>query len=412
MTTLNQEFRDDLQQIISNYLTQAEAMEFTRYLMHTDTVDDKSLSHLSDADRSQLEFEITPARDRFHLDRTVTYAKKHLNTEAYLGLMSKLCELCVSHGMLNFAQELIAKIKRESKIKAVNANSMLLLSDIYAKKGKWEKSITTSRSAKKIYSDIEDKTGLAKCDNIIGTIYGEKGKLKKAGEYFESSLKLAEADKDKKLIAMLEINLGIINNINGNYDDAMNYFNGALRKLEELGDTRRIAELRHNIGMMYKEQNYYHSALQEFDTAISIAIRNEFHPILAISYISKAEILLNLEEYSFASAISDKAMEVAHLLDDKITIAEVYRLQGIIHKNLRNYRIAENNLMSALRINKKLDIQLNVAECYFELAQLFSETDNLVEEKEYLNQSLSMYKKLNSVSHIRKIETRLNELIN
>ncbi len=412
MKIITQEFRDDLQKLVTGYLPQSAALDFTRVFMNSESFDNNSLSHLSETDRSQLEFEISPARDRFHLDRTITFSQKNLTYEDYLTLMTKLCDLCVSHGMLNFAQEIIVKIKRESKIKSVNANSMLLLSDIYAKKGKWQMSLNTTRKARKLFDNLKDNAGMARCGNIIGTIYGEKGKLKKAEEYFVNSLNLADTENDKKLIAMLEINLGIIKNISEDYDTAVSYFNSALRKLEELGDTRRIAEVRHNIGMMYKEQKYYHSALQEFDTAINIAIRNEYHPILAISYISKAEILLNLEEYGFASAISDKAMDAAHILDDKITIAEVYRLQGIIHKKLKNYRIAENSLMSALRINKKLDIELNIAECYYELAQLFSEIDNQDEEKEYLNQSLLLYKRLNSGSHIQEIQDRLNELVN
>jgi tetratricopeptide (TPR) repeat protein len=219
-------------------------------------------------------------------------------------------------------------------------------------------------------------------------------------------------ENDKKMMAMLEINLGIINNIYENYDVALQYFNSSLLKFEELGDLRRLAEVRHNIGMMYKEQKYYHSALQQFDSAISIAIRNEYHPVLAISYISKAEILLNLEEYSFAAAISEKAMEIAHILDDKITIAEVYRLQGIIHKHLKNYKIAENSLLSALRLNKKLDIQLNIAECYYDLAKLFSEIHDKEEERKYLNESLDYYKKINAKGQIGEIQKRVNQLIN
>jgi tetratricopeptide (TPR) repeat protein len=394
------------------FFPKTDSLEFGRFLLNDKYRNLSGISHLSDSDRSQLEFEITPAKDRYHIDRTITMAKKYLDDEQYLKLLTNLSELCISHGLLNLAHEIINKIKRESKINAISANSLLMLSDLFSRKGKWDKSLTTSRQAKKLYENENNLIGLAKCDNVIGTIYGERGNLKKAKLYFEESLKYALEENDKKMMAMLEINLGIINNIYENYDVALQYFNSSLLKFEELGDLRRLAEVRHNIGMMYKEQKYYHSALQQFDSAISIAIRNEYHPVLAISYISKAEILLNLEEYSFAAAISEKAMEIAHILDDKITIAEVYRLQGIIHKHLKNYKIAENSLLSALRLNKKLDIQLNIAECYYDLAKLFSEIHDKEEERKYLNESLDYYKKINAKGQIGEIQKRVNQLIN
>ncbi|MBN1302602.1 MAG: tetratricopeptide repeat protein [Melioribacteraceae bacterium] len=412
MTIINPEFKDDLIQIIGNYFPRVEALEFSRnFLIDTEFRKDE-ISRLSDIDRSQLEFQVKPAKNRFHIDRTITIAKKKLRSEEYSNLLIKLSELCVTHGMMNFAREIVAKISNESRLRNVIAKSLLVNSDIYARRGNWNNSLVEVRKARKIFEEEKDLLGLANCENITGTIYGERGNLIKAKEYFERSLKLAEEVKDKKLTAMLLINLGIIHNIYEDYDAALDHFNDALRKLEEIGDLRRIAEVRHNIGMMYKEQKYYHSALQQFDSAISIAIRNEYHPILAISYISKAEILLGLEEYNFAAAVSEKAMEVAHLLEDKITIAEVYKLQGIINRYLNHYNASENNLLSALRINKKLDIQLNIAECYFELSVLYSELNNTYEEKKNLSMALEYYRKINAQEHIKNIEVRLQNLVN
>ncbi len=406
------DFRKDISNLISIYFEGNDLKEFNQHFLTEYSVEENGLSYISESDKSQLSYTLTPSKDRFQIDRTITLASKKLEREKYINLLRNLSELCVTHGMLNLASEIIEKIKRENKIKAVYADSQLILADIMARKGKWTNSIRNIRSAKKVFELFNDENGLAKCANITGTIYGEKGNLRKAKAYFEDSLELAQKGNDKKLIAMLEVNLGIVNNINENYEEALKYFNEALRRLEELGDLRRISEVRHNIGMMFKEQKYYHSALQQFDSAISIAIRNEYNPILAISYISKAEILVNLKEHSFAAAIAEKAKEVAHMLDDKVTIAEVYRLQGIIYKSMENYKLAENCFMSALRINKKLGIGLNTAECYYELALLYSLLDNVDEEKKFLNYSLEYYKLFNAANHIEEIKSKLNHLSN
>lgn len=410
MNANSTDFKQDLAQIVGSYLNTTDALEFNRYFLMNEPKQSRGINHISAADRSQLDFEISHVKDRFSIDRTITMASKKLTYEKYLQLLTKLSELCISHGYLNFADEIITKIKNECKINSITANSMLSLSDLYAQRGKWDISLTLTEQAKKYFEEENNSLGIAKCDNSIGTIYGERGNLAEAAKYFEQSLQSAINFNDKQLIAMLNINLGIINNIHERYVEALNYFNDALRLLEELGDLRRIAEVRHNIGMMYQQQKYYHSALQQFDSAITIAIKNEYYPILAVSYINKSEILLNLEEYSFANAIAKKAMEIAHILDDKVNIAEVYRLQGIINKHLKNYKLAENNLLSALRLNKALNLQINIADCYYELASLFNELQKDDQELKYLNYSYDHYREINALDSMRLIEQRVSNL--
>ncbi len=145
--------------------------------------------------------------------------------------------------------------------------------------------------------------GTAKCENILGTIYGEQGNLKKAKLHFEKSLASLDENKDAELAATLEVNIGIIYNIYEEYEKALSYFSKAYDKFREMGNLRRIAELKHNIGMVYTEQKYYHSALSEFDQSIQLALDSGYQTILGLSYLAKANILLNLEEYQTSRSI-------------------------------------------------------------------------------------------------------------
>lgn len=74
-----------------------------------------------------------------------------------------------------------------------------------------------------------------------------------------------------------------------------------------------------------------------------------------------------MNDFSLSNAFADKALEVAHKLNDKLTIAEVYRIKGVIQRSVQNYILAENYLQTSLRLNKEISNQLNQAETYQEL---------------------------------------------
>ena len=74
----------------------------------------------------------------------------------------------------------------------------------------------------------------------------------------------------------------------------------------------------------------------------------------------------------------------------------------------KNFKLSENNFLSAIRINKKLKNELNLAECNYEMAQLFKEIGNRESEVKYLNDALEYYKKIGSKEQIEDIQNQLN----
>ena len=100
-------------------------------------------------------------------------------------------------------------------------------------------------------------------------------------------------------------------------------------------------------------------------------------------------------------------MEVAHKLNDKLTIADVYKIKGIIQRNLQNYILAENYLETSLRINSEAGNQLNRAETYQELGMLYKEMGKLQLSKENFKLALEYFKKINSEPDIALLENLL-----
>jgi tetratricopeptide (TPR) repeat protein len=111
-----------------------------------------------------------------------------------------------------------------------------------------------------------------------------------------------------------------------------------------------------------------------------------------------------MEDYSLANAFADKAMEIAYKLNDKLTIAEVYKIKGIIQRNVKNFMLAENYLQTSLRLNIESGNQLNRAETYHELGLLYKDMGKTKESEKNLNLALEYFKKINAQPDIKLLE--------
>ena len=162
--------------------------------------------------------------------------------------------------------------------------------------------------------------------------------------------------------------------------------------------------------MLFTEKQEYQSALSEFDQSISSALKAGYLPTLALSYLGKAFIYTRLKDYPLANAFADKAMEICFKLNDRLSIADIYKIKGIIERKQENFKGAENYLLSSLRINDELESVLNQAETSYELGILYIETDRKTEADKYLKFALNYYKKQKASSMVIKIQNLLDNL--
>ena len=407
MKTNEQDFRTDIQQLLTGFIDNVEMNDFLQKLRGGIEKSNKSLEVINQFYAQQLKIEYSFAKDRMEIDRAITFARKNLSKEKYLELLRKLGQVCISHGKLNLAYEVLVKSIKESEQSNQKAEGLLLLSDVYSRRAEWKRSVAALEEAKALFLADKNDFGTSRCENLLGSIYGERGELDKAKTHFENSLVLLNPEKEKELAASIESNIGIIENIQGNYQKALTYFKQSQRKFESIGNFRRLAELKQNIGMMYFNRKKYTEAIDEYDQSIEIALKEGLLPVLGLSYLSKANVLIALEDFSFASQFADKAMEVCHQIDDRLSIADIYRTKSIIERKLNNYPLAESYLQSSLRLNEKMKNTLNIAETSYDLASLYDELNRNDEKQEYLREALKCFRKVQAMERVQKLEELL-----
>jgi tetratricopeptide (TPR) repeat protein len=407
MKNTTDKFEIEFNGLLKRYFNDAEFNRLNQNIILPKDGSDKITGMINDFYRNQLQTEINNCSERIRIDRTVTFSEKKLQADKFYRFLLDLSQLCLSRGRLNLANELFKKAKRNSNNTLHKAESLLGLADVFSRRADWQRSLVTIEEAESIYIDLNDNSGLAKCENILGSIYGERGDLTKAKDYFLNALSLINSEEDLEFAAALESNLGVLGNIQENADASIKHLTNALVSYNKLGNNRRIAEIKHNIGMVHLEAGDYESALAAFDEGIEIAKQGRFISILALIYLAKSQVLIETDDIYYASEFADKALDISNSTDDKLTSADSYRVKGIIERHKKNFNAAETYLLTSLRINTKLKNEQNIAVTSLDLAVLYEEKNNSQSKKSYLTSALNYFKQINALKEVKKIEDML-----
>ncbi len=366
-------------------------------------------TELSRTERKQIELDLSGSYlKEFQFQLIITLAEQKLKKTRYIEFLLNLGDYAISQGEYEFAIEthkkIITESRSDSNLVGLAANASYSIGEIYSREAKWTECFDYIKKAFIMFKNQNDLKGCARCENLLGAIYGERGDLPEAANHFEESLRYLDEKRDAVFIGEIEINLGIINNIYSNYDQALFYYNRALVNFQRLNNHHKLAQIRHNLGVTYLKKKEYAAALKELDKSIAVSLNDSIYSVLGISYITKAFIYSQMADVELSKAFADKAMELCYKTNDKLSVAEIYKVEGIIKRVQKKYSIAENFLLTSLRMNKEYNNDLNYAETSLELGILYKEWQKFEKAKESFGHALKYFKKIRAVHEIENIE--------
>ncbi len=401
------ELNTEINNVLKSFFREEELFELNRHLFTKNYYKENDFENLNEIDKDQLSVSFSPATERILIDRAITYAKKRMNHEKFAYFLNEIAKVCIAYGKMKLAQEILSNAKKEIKKKDLKAEVYLTIADMYSRNAKWRKSFAAINNAKRIYDKDENLYGIAKCENLLGTIAGDRGEIKKALTHFQNGFNYAEEQNDTAMAATMETNLGIINNIIGNYSEAHRYFNLAIRKFVELKDKRRITEVSHNIALSFLSEELYDLSLEQLDKCINNAIESKYLSILGIAYLNKAQIYIRQDKLKEAAQFLDKALDICSQNNDKLSVADIYKLKGIVSRKHADFIGAKAYFLASIKLNNRLNNQLNLAETFYELAENYKNVSEFDKEKSFLKKSLFIFSKIGESEMIDKIENNL-----
>jgi tetratricopeptide (TPR) repeat protein len=389
MTNNNENIVVDLKNLIQKYMSEDLTKSFINKLEEDHSLNRKTLE-LSEIDKAQVQYELPQSMNyRLLIDKVITYSEKILSKEQSYKLILDLAQLMLFAGENSFALEisenLYFKLNLNDDYPLLCAESSLMISKVYWAQALWDESNYFITEAMQLFLSASSRQGLAKCENMLGTLYGEKGKFEKAKIHFENALIFLKDEEDLHTSAMISTNLGIINTMQSNFEKAIWNYKNAIKKFEEVKDTRRLSRTYHNVGMLLSRMNNYDAALEEFNKCITLSLANNYLSNCAIAYIGKAFIYTQLKNSPLADAYADKAMEIACKINDTLSIADIYKIKGMIQNDMDNFELSEELFENSLRLNKDVENELNEAESSNEMGKLLEKTDRKDEAQNYVD---------------------------
>jgi tetratricopeptide (TPR) repeat protein len=379
----------DLKGLLNNYLTESFAKDFIKVLDENVSLKPKQEPDISDIEKSQIQFEPPKGINyRITIDKVITLCARLLPEEKYFNLMLDLSQLMFFAGetsySLEIAEDLLHKLLSNGKHPNMIAEVNLMIAKIYWSQAYWEDCNKFISEAMNIFKTIKSEPGLAKCENMLGTLYGEKGEFDEAEKHLEKALRHLSNEDDLSSRAMIFTNLGIINTIKENYEKAIWNYKNAMEIFNKLKDARRLARVNHNIGMLYIRTENYDAALDEFNKCITLSLENDYLSNCAVAYIGKAFIYSKLKNSALADAFTDKAMEIAYKINDTLSIADIYKIKGMIQNDMNNFELSEELFENSIRLNKDIESKLNEAEACVQLGEFLEKSNRIEEARPYI----------------------------
>ena len=390
---------NEITDILKDFLNENEFREFLESFSDPrDEIDSEIVSR--EIDNIQLDMELPAGYDkRILVDKVSSLTEGLLSKSSYLQLLVNLTEKIIDYSEFDIAIDLIDDIFDKSRAKnnyeLIKAKTFILSAKVNWSQGIWDEAFADTRQAQTIYKEIKHNDGLADCENMRGTIYAEKGEIDKALNHLKIAQAYLEKSNNEILKAKIEINLGIMADLKGKFEEAINYYNTSLQVFKKLNDTFLTARIYHNLGMINIKLENYSEAIRYFDECINLSLPNEYLSNCVISFLGKAFVYTKTGDQSSADMFSDKAMEIADRINDTLSIADVYKLKGMIQSSLNNFDFSEEMFENSLRLNEDFDNKLTLAETNKEMSNLYTKVNSILKAEMHKEESKKFLDKNN-----------------
>ena len=407
MQTKYNNFKQQLNGFLKAYLDDGSFDLLKERINLPDEETNPTSGKISEFYREQLHINTQDSKERVRIDRIITFSEKNLSPEKFCKFLNELGHICLSEGKLDLANEIFRKANKLSNNDQIKAESLLGIADVFSRRAKWLRSLETIKQARALFKSLSDNHGLAKCENFLGTLYGEKGDIIKAKKHLLTSLSLINSSEDPELTANIYANIGIVYNIQGSPADSINHLKKALALYNKLDNYKSAVEVSLNIGIVQYEAGHYKDAMVSLDSSIKFSKENGYYSTLCLAYLAKAQVLVILKDFFYAEKFTNQALELSHNLDDKLTLADLYKVKGIIERELGNYAISETYLLNSFRINQSLNNEMNIAETSFELGLLYDKIEDVKSKNSCLKKAEEYFKGIQANTKVETIEAML-----
>ena len=195
----------------------------------------------------------------------------------------------------------------------------------------------------------------------------------------------------------------------GNSEDAINCYQKA-RSANQDKDKDLLSNILLNLAIAYKFMQDYEKAGDYITQAQEVNKQTNNFYQKGLLYLIKAEVASLQNELSMATAFVTSAFAIFSEIGDRLSIAEAYKILGMINRLSKNFDIALSYFENSKRIYELITNPINLAETLVEMAKLYIDMGDKATAKKVVNKAVKNFQKIGGdrkVEHTQSIFSNL-----
>ncbi len=392
--------------------------EFVRHVGFLRNERERILHNVWKADRLPERLD-QPAQERIFrdidFDTIIHCSHQFLGSVQYYRFLYKIAEISIRFGELEHAERLLKYLAEKSRgflDKHFLAQIEQNLGNITFYRNEYKDAKRYYTRSLQIYVQLNDQRGIACLKNALGATMVEQGNLDKGEDYFKEARDIA-AEKDfSEYLAKANMNLGNIYHMNGDYDNAVECYQAALEIVKKERKQDTIASIYNNIALAYKSKGDFSRAIEYLDKSLDLSKETYNRYTRAFSYLFQSEVFCYEGEFAKSTALVTSAFSIFSEIGDHLSMAEAYKILGMIHREGRRYDLAISYFENSIRINDRYQNLINLAEAQIELAKLYRMQEDVRQARKTLRAALSVFEKLGARQRAEYVNRVMDELPN
>jgi len=302
------------------------------------------------------------------------------------------------------------KYCRKTKDKDNESLILMCMGNLYGDIGQWDKAIEYFKNSLLISEELNNLKRKARIIKSIGLAYLFKGDTERGYKYLKNSLKICEEIEAEVLYAMVLNNMGIYYDIVGEWENAVKYYKKSLSIYKKLNNIIQISNTMGNIGFAYSYLNKSKIAIFHYKESVILSEKIGDIYNKGINLIHLGEEYLKKDNFSKTKYYIIQAEKIFNKLEDKLGLADVFKLKGILSKKLKDWESSNKFFKRSIKVYSQQGDRLNEGETYYEWGDmLFIKKNKDLAEKKLLK-SKKILESIGAKKYLREIEKKLNKL--